>query len=93
MIGVCLVGAGRIATLHTLGYENNPKACIAAVCDKNKKRAENLANTLPGKVKIYTGYNDVLKDPGIDMVEILTPHQYPVIIVQITRLTYINKSL
>jgi predicted dehydrogenase len=74
MIGVCLVGAGRIATLHTLGYENNPKACIAAVCDKNKKRAENLANTLPGKVKIYTGYNDVLKDPGIDMVEILTPH-------------------
>ncbi|MHA2170278.1 MAG: Gfo/Idh/MocA family protein [Candidatus Kariarchaeaceae archaeon] len=76
MIGVCLLGVGRIAHLHILGYLTNTNAKIVALCDQNKKRAEQLAATLPHSVKIYTDLDAALKDPEIDMVEVLTPHRF-----------------
>lgn len=70
---VCIVGCGRIATLHALGYENNPKASIYAVCDISKKKAKQKGKDW-GAEQIYTNYKDVLEDPDIDMVELLVPH-------------------
>lgn len=72
-IRACIVGCGRIATLHVLGYRDNPDAEIYAVCDVSRTRAEALAREVGAK-KIYTDYQEALKDDMIDMVELLVPH-------------------
>lgn len=70
---VCIVGCGRIATLNALGYKDNADAYIYAVCDISKKKAKESAQEWHAE-KVYTDYNDVLKDPNIDIVELLIPH-------------------
>jgi predicted dehydrogenase len=72
-IRVAIIGCGRISELHHYGYVNNPDATIVAVCDPNRKKAEekaaqwNVENT-------FTNYEDVLKESSIDMIELITPH-------------------
>jgi predicted dehydrogenase len=72
-IGVALVGCGRIAGLHELGYRGRDDARIVAVCDANRKLARERAKSW-GVEKIYTGYEELLADPGVDLVELLVPH-------------------
>lgn len=69
----CIVGCGRIATLHAMGYKNHPDAELYAVCDMNEQRAQAFAEE-NGVSKIYTDYEEVLKDEQIDFVELLVPH-------------------
>ncbi len=68
-----LVGCGRIATLHTRGYQNHPDAELIGVCDKNLARAEKFANE-HGIGKVYGSFQEVLDDPCVDAVELLVPH-------------------
>jgi len=70
---VCIVGCGRISTLQSLGYRDNPDAEIYAVCDLNGEKAAARAKEWGAK-KIYTDYGDMLKNPEIDIVELLVPH-------------------
>lgn len=72
-IKVCIVGVGRIATLNVLGYMDNPDAEIYAICSRSEEKAKNAAKEW-GAAKIYTDYDEMLKDPEIDLVELLTPH-------------------
>ncbi len=73
MIGFCLVGCGRIATLNALGYKDNPDGRLYAVCDVDRARAEAFAKEY-GAEKIYTDYQEVLRDPNIHAVDLLVPH-------------------
>jgi predicted dehydrogenase len=73
MITVGLIGVGRIADLHYEGYKNNPKVELRAVADLNesmlvKRKAE------WGVRRTYTYYRELLQDPTIDAVEVITPH-------------------
>ena len=70
---VVLVGCGRIATLHTWGYKDNPHAVIYGVYDKNPKRAQSFAKEY-GIERVYASYEEVLNDPNVDAVELLVPH-------------------
>jgi predicted dehydrogenase len=72
-IRVGLVGLGRIADLHILGYRDNPHAEVCSVCDAVPETAERRAQEW-GVERWCTDYGEVLRDPGIDAVEILTPH-------------------
>lgn len=72
-INVCIVGCGRIATLQVLGYKDNPDARIYAVCDLNEEKAKASAKEW-GAEKVYTDYEEALKDPKIDVIELLVPH-------------------
>lgn len=80
-INIGFIGLGRIADLHYLGYKNNKQAKLYAVCDINPTLVEQRATQWHATVS-YTDYNDLLKDPRIDAVEILTPHSLhePVVI-------------
>lgn len=70
---VGIVGAGSIADLHAEGYKNETRAEIVAVCDRDEDRA--IKRSLDwGARAYYTNYAEMLKDPNIDAVEILTPH-------------------
>src|SRR5512139_922498 len=72
-IRVAIVGCGRISDLHQLGYRGRADARIVAVCDTNRTSARQKAKAW-GVDTVYTDYQQVLADKGIDAVELLTPH-------------------
>ncbi len=72
-VGVAIVGCGRISDLHGLGYRGLDTARIVAVCDPQLERAREKARQwCVGKV--YRDYQQVLNDPEVELVELLTPH-------------------
>ena len=72
-INVAFIGCGRISDLHQLGYIGRDDAKIIVLCDSNEKHAKEKAKSwqIP---KVYKDYRDVLKDPDVDLVELLVPH-------------------
>lgn len=70
---VGFIGAGAIADLHYLGYKDNPKAELYAICDVDEALLQQRASAW-GVEKTYTDYRDLLADPLVDAVEIITPH-------------------
>ena len=72
-IKVCIVGVGRIASLNVLGYKDHPDAEIYAVCSRSSEKGREAAENWGAK-KVYTNYDEMLKDTEIDMIELLVPH-------------------
>ncbi len=70
---VGIVGGGRITGLHAMAYKDYPKAEIYAACDINEDTARRCAGEWGAK-RWYTDYHEMLADPAIDAVEIITPH-------------------
>jgi predicted dehydrogenase len=64
------VGMGRA---HIEGYQRADRARVAAICDINRERAEQVAkqHDIP---QIYTDYHQLLKRPDIDVVSVATPN-------------------
>ncbi len=71
-INVGIIGCGRIADLHYPGYKNNRKARVYAVCDSNDEIRERRKKEWRAE-KSYSDYRELLADPSVDAVEILTP--------------------
>lgn len=72
-IRAAIVGCGRISDLHELGYRGRPEARIVAVCDSKARNARAKAREW-GVDKVYAGYDALLNDHDIDLVELLVPH-------------------
>jgi len=73
-INVGFIGCGRIADLHVLAYRRNPRARLLAVCDNNPELL--AARRTEWKVdRAYADYRELVNDPDIDAVEIITPHK------------------
>lgn len=72
MIKVGIIGCGRIADLHFPGYVDNPDAALHAVCDIDPKAMEARQREW-GIAEAYADYRELLADPEIDAVEIVTP--------------------
>jgi predicted dehydrogenase len=70
---VGFIGAGRIADLHALAYQDNPEAEIYAVCDSEEEVASRRAQEW-GAQRWLSDYRELLRDDAVDAVEILTPH-------------------
>lgn len=69
-IGV--IGAGGIVAAHldayrTAGWE------VAAICNRTRGKAETAARAFAPAARVSDQYDDILADPGIDVVDI-TPH-------------------
>ena len=73
MINIGFIGCGRIADLHAAAYRDYDKARIYAVCDANRERAEERRRQWSAE-KAYVHPADLLADPKVDAVEILTPY-------------------
>jgi predicted dehydrogenase len=71
-LNVGFIGCGRISDLHFPGYRNNPAGRIYAVCDSDPERAERKKSEWKAE-KAFTDYREMLQDPNLDAVEILTP--------------------
>jgi predicted dehydrogenase len=69
---LAVVGAGNIAPLHLPGYLDHPRCEVVTVCDPVEGKARALADQW-GIAGACTDLAQVLDDPGVDAVEILTP--------------------
>ncbi|HOZ49299.1 MAG TPA: Gfo/Idh/MocA family oxidoreductase [Candidatus Hydrogenedentes bacterium] len=72
MVRVGIIGCGRIADLHHLGYAEEPRAEVVAVCDVDADAVARRRDEWR-VAKGYQDYRELLADPEIDAVEILTP--------------------
>ncbi len=72
-VRVAIVGCGTISQLNGPGYVKNPDCEVYALCDPIRERAESRAREWGIDARIYTDYEDVLNDPRVDAVELLSP--------------------
>ncbi len=72
-INVGLIGLGRITDLHFPAYRGSRLAKLYAVCDSSEELALKRKKEWKA-VKHYTDYREMLQDPVIDAVEVITPH-------------------
>jgi len=70
---VGFIGTGNISRLHRLGYVDNPRAELHAICDVDQTLLERRAQEW-GVKKAYGDYERLLADPDVDAVEVITPH-------------------
>jgi len=77
-LGVGIIGAGFAAKFHVRGWVGIRGADIAAVYSRTESRAKELAALAEqlgvGKPKVYTDVYDMLKDPSVNAVWILSPN-------------------
>lgn len=72
MLRIAIIGAGSIAKRHIAAVQANPNAEIACICDMNEERVKAIAQE-HGLTSYCTNYMDILNDPTVDAVSILTP--------------------
>ena len=70
-VGVIGLGMGKA---HAEGVTKTEGACLYAVCDINKARADEVAKEL-SVAHVFTDYRDMIADPAIDAVIIASPDQ------------------
>lgn len=73
ILNVCLIGCGRAGMIHARNYKNKIEnarivACVDAVEAAAKAAAEEL-----GVTKVFTDYHDILNDPDIHAVIVVSP--------------------
>jgi predicted dehydrogenase len=73
-IRVGMIGLGGVGTYgHLAGYEEIPEeAKLVAFCDVDPGHINGPA--AKHGAKTYSDYNDLLRDPNVDMVDICLPH-------------------
>jgi len=67
-----VIGAGNIAGMNVAGYLEHERCDVVAVCDTDETVAATAAAQW-GASRVFTHIDDLLADPDIDAVEILTP--------------------
>lgn len=72
-INIAIIGLGFGAEFIPI-YQKHPLANMYAICQRNKEKAEEIGKAF-GIDKVYTDYDELLKDPNIDAVHINTPIQ------------------
>lgn len=70
--GFGVIGTGLWGEFHALVYSQHGGAHLAAVCDSNAARAEQIAQRY-GARRWYTRYEDLLADAAVAAVTIATP--------------------
>jgi predicted dehydrogenase len=72
-VRLAIVGCGNIIQLNAPGYVQHPRCDVTVLCDPLRERAELRARQLGIAPRICTDYAQVLDDPAVDAVELLTP--------------------
>ena len=72
--GFAVVGAGMISGLHGAALRDSEKAELVAVCDVAEDRARKLAADCAPEASVYTKLEDLLADPKVEVVSVVTPN-------------------
>ena len=73
-VRIAIVGCGRISNMNAPGYLEHPQCEVYALCDPVEERAAAQARKWGIEPRFYTDYQQVLSDPNVDAVELLTPY-------------------
>lgn len=68
---VALIGCGYMGQAHLIDSFPKENICIYAVCDRNKQRADDIAEKYHAK-KVYYNAEELIADPQVDIVIIAT---------------------
>lgn len=71
-IGFGVIGAGIFGEMHALTFSRAPQSKLVAVCDLDKKRADEIAKKY-GASTVYTDYRQLLENPEVKAVSVATP--------------------
>jgi len=69
---IAFAGCGRISDLHRRGYVDNPDAELYAICDPDPATLQRRRVEW-GVAQCYSSLDELLADPSVDAIEILTP--------------------
>jgi len=69
-----VVGLGWVAGAHIETFKSVQGANMRAVCSRRKLSESDLVKQYGVPLKAYTSYEAMLADPGLDVVDICTPH-------------------
>ncbi len=72
-VRLAIVGCGNISQLNVPGYLQHPRCDVVALCDTMPERATRRAREWSIAPRIYSDFKQVLDDPAVDAVELLTP--------------------
>src|SRR6266508_1628280 len=72
-VRLAIVGCGNIVQPNAPGYLQHPRCDVAVLCDPMRERAELRARQWGLTPRICTDYAQVLDDPAVDAIELLTP--------------------
>ena len=72
-VRMAIVGCGRISNMNVPGYLQDPNCHVYAICDPLTDRASDQARKWRIEPRIYPSFDQVLNDPNIDAIELLTP--------------------
>ena len=70
-IKVGMIGLGSVSRAHLYAISELPQAKLTAVCDIDPGAMDVIKDA---DVKRYTDYRQLLADPDVELVHILTPH-------------------
>ncbi|MCZ8515545.1 Gfo/Idh/MocA family oxidoreductase [Paenibacillus filicis] len=72
---LAVVGLGRVSKSHLPAVRALSSAIeLAALVSRDETKLRQEAEQWEGQVRTYTSYDEALKDPGIDAVLLLLPH-------------------
>ena len=71
-ISVGVAGLGGFGRQHLATWASIPSAHLAALCDVRPEALRELGD-LYGVLRRYAGFSDLLADPGLDAIDIVTP--------------------
>ena len=76
-VKIGIIGGGGIAKQkHLPSLKADPRAELVAFCDLIEERAQWAAGEYGAEgAKVYTDYHELLKDPEIEVVHVLTPNR------------------
>jgi len=72
-LGVGFIGCGRIMDLNVLGYLDRDDVELVALCDLEEEVMDRRIEQY-GPAAKYFDHLEMLQDPAVDIVEVLTPH-------------------
>lgn len=72
-LNIGFIGVGHIADLHHLGYRDDHRAMVYAICDSDEHLLRRRAAEW-GVERVYHDYRELLDDPSVDIVDVITPH-------------------
>lgn len=72
MKNIAIIGAGEISKRHLAAYQASGDAQVVAICDLNLEMAKARAAEY-GVPKFCADYHEILADPTVDAVSIVTP--------------------